>query len=141
MSTDGTAAQQPSGDAEPPPSDSEHQVRDELAASLDEIARSLDNDYGDMSQDWPPTDGTLLLGFWAGHLEKVKQQIDQIQHMVDRSGDVTGTRPGQSPPEPLRDLTAGLLGARQAAQAALRAFQAPDDAWLMRRRPPFSRRG
>jgi hypothetical protein len=128
MGADETAARISSGEAESRTGDGEQPTREGLAERLDGIVGSLDEDFEDLSQEWPPDDETQVVGFWAAHLEKVKGQIDEIQDAANECRKVTGTDPGQSPPEPLKDLTVGLLAARQTVQAALRGFQASDDA-------------
>ena len=53
------------------------------------------------------------------------QDIDPIQHLADRCSRTTG---GQPEPGPLADLRGCLIEARIAVQAALRAYQARDEA-------------
>lgn len=96
-----------------------------LAQRLDTIADELRAQYEDVSRGWPQGSDADVLIYWRGNIEIVKAAIDRVQDAADRSARAIG---GPPEPEPLDNLRGGLLESRKMVHAALRAFEARDDA-------------
>lgn len=98
----------------------------DLATRLDEVADTLSADYEEVIRPWPSTsDDEEVVTYWRAQTEKVMQDIELVQHLADRCRRITG---GQPEPGRLADLRGCLIEARIAVQAALRAYQARDEA-------------
>lgn len=110
----------------PAPQPEDHRNPADLATRLDDVTARLRADYQDAIRPWPDTsDDERVVTYWRSQTENVMQDIDLVQHLADLCHHVTA---GHPEPEPLADLDDSLIEARIAVQAALRAFQARDEA-------------
>jgi hypothetical protein len=114
-------ARQPDGEGTPDPG--HRRTLTDLATRLEGIAATLRDHHQNVTRSWPSANDERVLIYWLANIEIVKQDIDLVQSAADRSSDTIS-----GPSEPLIDLTNSLLDARKAVHAALRAFQAHDEA-------------
>lgn len=119
MGASGPHARQSGGNATPESSD-----RARLAAELGDLVTGLRADYRKTRRSWPRGKDDVL-NHWRTSIETVKDSIDTVDDMADNVSDIISR---SSDVSSLRLLRSGVDNARKAVLAALRAFDARDEA-------------
>lgn len=118
MGASGPHARQSSDNGAP-----ESDGRARLAAELGTIVADLRDDYRKARRSWPT--GKDSLNHLRAGIETVKGDIDAVDDVADDVSDITSR---SSDVSSLRLLRSGVDTARKAVLAALRSFDAPDEA-------------